>query len=136
MNESWRKSVALCAGIAFFCVGIGMIYQVVRVGGTFDVHAAAISGRIDKGSAGLTIMFFATLIVISTLAFGAVDEQGQQRKISSFLWGITLFAISIGMLVLTAAKSFEGWSMFAVLVAAFFVTVLVIIATTQFLQDQ
>lgn len=109
MDQSWTKSIALFAGVVFFCVGIVLVYQVVRVGGVIDVQAAAVSGRIDKGIAGLIILSLATMIVISSLAFGTVDEQGQQKKISSFLWGITLFVISLGVLVSTAAKSFEGW---------------------------
>lgn len=136
MNPDWTKAVALFAGIAFFCVGIVLIYQVVRVGGAIDAHAAFVSGRIDKGSAGLIVVFLGATIVISSLAFGAVDEQGQQKKISSFLWGITLFVISLGALVSTAARSFEAWGKFAVLVAAFFVVVLVVIAATQYLEDQ
>jgi hypothetical protein len=136
MNPAWTKTIALFAGIAFFCVGIILIYQVVRVGGVIDAHGAFVFGRIDKGSAGLIVMFLGTGIIISSLAFGAVDEEGQQKKISSFLWGITLFVISLGALVSTAAKSFEGWGMLAVLVAAFFVIVFVIIAATQYLQDQ
>jgi hypothetical protein len=136
MDKSWTKSIVLFAGIVLLCVGVALIYQVVRIGGVIDAQAAAISGRIDKGSAGLIVMFFATMIIISSLAFGAVDEHGQQKKISSFLWGMTIFVVTIGALVLTAAKSFEGLGMLAVLVAAFFVTVFVIIAATQFLQDQ
>ena len=136
MDKSWTKWIALFSGIGFFCVGLVLIYQVVRVGGVIDAQGAAISGRIDKGSAGLIIMFFATMIIISSLAFGTVDEQGQQKKISSFLWGMTIFVVTIGALVLTAAKSFDGFSMFTVLVAAFLVTLFVIIAATQFLEDQ
>jgi hypothetical protein len=136
MNQSWIRPIALFAGIVFFCAGIAMIYQVVRVGGTIDLQTTVAAGKIDKGSAGLIVMFLATIIVISSLAFGQVDELGQQKKISSFLWGITLFVIAIGVLVSTAARSFEGWGMLAVLVAAFVVVIFVIIATTQFLQDQ
>jgi hypothetical protein len=136
MKQPWMKSIVLFAGVAFFFLGLAMIYQVVRVGGTIDVYAAAISGKIDKGSAGLIIIFFATLMIISSLAFGTVDEHGQQKKISSFLWGITLFVIAMGTLVLTASKSYDGWGMLAVLLASFFVILFVIIAATQFLQDQ
>lgn len=136
MNPAWTRSIALFAGIAFFCVGVVFIYQVVRVGGTIDAHAAFIFGRIDKGSAGLVIVFLGSVIVISSLAFGEVDEQGQKKKISSFLWGITLFVISMGVLVGTAAKSFEGWAMLAVLAATFFIVIFVTIAATQYLQDQ
>ncbi|MBZ0147333.1 MAG: hypothetical protein K8F62_07270 [Pseudorhodoplanes sp.] len=130
------KVIVLFAGIVFFVVGIVMIYQVVGVGGVIDVYAAAISGKVEKGSAGLIIMFFATTIIISSLAFGTVDEHGQRKKISSFLWGITLFVIAMASLVLTASKSYEGWGMLAVLLASIFVVLFVIIGATQFLQDQ
>ena len=69
------------------CVGAALIYQAVRVGGTIEAHTAFMFGRIDKGSAGLIIAFLGSTIVISCLAFGDVDEQGQKKKISSFLWG-------------------------------------------------
>lgn len=136
MNQAWIRSLTLFAGIAFFFAGIVMIYQVVRAGGEIDLHAAATFGKIEKGGAGFIIIFFATAIIISSLAFGDVDEHGQRKKISSFLWGMTLFVIAIGVLVLAASKSYEGWGMIAVLMAALIVTVLMTIGVTQFLQDQ
>ena len=55
---------------------------------------------------------------------------------SSFLWGINLFIITMALIVANAAKSFEGFGLAAVLLAAFLVVILVMVAATQFLQDQ
>lgn len=136
MNQTWIRSLALFAGIAFFVAGIVMIYQVVRVGGEIDLQSAATFGKIEKGGAGFIIILFSTMIIISSLAFGDVDEHGQRKKISSFLWGMTLFVIAMGVLVLAASKSYDGWGMIAVLIAALTVTILMTIGATQFLQDQ
>ena len=65
-----------------------------------------------------------------------MDERGQRKKISSFLWGMTLFVIAMGVLVLAASKSYDGWGMIAVLIAALTFTILMTIGATQFLQDQ
>ncbi len=125
MKQDWIRSLALFAGIAFFFAGVAMIYQVVRVGGEIDLHSAATFGKIEKGGAGFLIIFFATTIIISSLAFGDVDEHGQRKKISSFLWGMTLFVVAMGVLVLAASKSYEGWGMLAVLGAAFVIVIFV-----------
>ena len=103
MNPDWTKAVALFAGIAFFCVGIVLIYKSCELAARLT-RMLRLCPAIDKGSAGLIVVFLGATIVISSLAFGTVDEQGQQKKISSFLWGITLFVISLGALVSTAAK--------------------------------
>ncbi len=136
MKQDWIRSLALFAGIAFFFAGVAMIYQVVRVGGEIDLHSAATFGKIEKGGAAFIIIFFATTIIISSLAFGNVDENGQQKKLSSFIWGMTLFVVAIGVLVLAASKSYEGWGMLAVLMAALVVVVLMTIGAAQFLEDQ
>lgn len=136
MDKSWTKGIALVAGIAFFSVGIAMTYQALRAGAIIDVHEAVLSGKIHPGNVGIVIIFFSTMIIISALAFGNVDERGQQKKISSFLWGINLFVITIALLLFNAARSFEGFGLAAVLVAAFLVVIFVMIAATQFLQDQ
>lgn len=130
------KHIALLVGLTFFCVGLVLIYQVLGAGGVIDLQATLGSGKIDRGSAGFIIIFLATTMVISSLAFGNVDEHGQQKRISSFLWGMTLFVLTISLLVLVAAKSFEGWGIFAVFISALFVVLFVTIAATQFLQDQ
>lgn len=136
MNRDWIRFLALFAGITFFFAGIVMIYQIVRLGGVIDLQAAATFGKIEKGGAGFIIIFFATTIIISSLAFGDVDEHGQRKKVSSFLWGMTLFVVAMGVLVLAASKSYDGWGMFAILAASLLVVALVTIGATQFLQDQ
>ena len=76
------------------------------------------------------------MIVISALAFGNVDEHGQRKKMSSFIWGMNLFVITIALLLFNAAKAFEGFGLAAVLVAAILIIILMMVAATQFLQDQ
>jgi hypothetical protein len=136
MDKSWTRVIALIAGIVFFSVGIALTYQAVRAGAIIDVHDAVLSGKIHSGNVGIVIMFFSTMIVISSLAFGDVDEHGQRRKISSFLWGMNLFVITISLIIFNAAKSFEGFGLAAVLVATTLVVIFVTMAATQFLQDQ
>lgn len=68
MNQARIRSLALFSGIAFFIAGIVMIYQVVRQGGVIDLQSAVTFGKIEKGGAGFIIIFFATTIIISSLA--------------------------------------------------------------------
>jgi hypothetical protein len=136
VNRSWSREIALVAGIAFFCAGIAMTYRALAGGAIIDVHEAVLSGKIHSGNVGIVIIFFSTMIIISALAFGNVDEHGQRKKISSFLWGMSLFVITIALLLFSAAKAFEGFGLAAVLVAAILIIILVMVAATQFLQDQ
>jgi len=136
VNRSWSREIALVAGIVSFGIGLVATYRALQSGAVIDVHEAVLSGKIHSGNVGIVIIFFSTIIIISALAFGNVDEQGQRKKISSFLWGINLFVITLALIVANGAKSFEGVGLGAVLVAAFLVIILAMVAATQFLQDQ
>jgi hypothetical protein len=120
----------------FFGIGLVATYRSLQSGAVIDVHEAVLSGKIHSGNVGIVILFFSTIIIVSSLAFGNVDEHGQRKRMSSFLWGINLFIITMALIVANAAKSFEGFGLAAVLLAAFLVVILVMVAATQFLQDQ
>ena len=136
MHRSWSREIGLVAGVVFFGIGLVATYRSLQSGAVIDVHEAVLSGKIHSGNVGIVILFFSTIIIVSSLAFGNVDEHGQRKKMSSFLWGINLFIITMALIVANAAKSFEGFGLAAVLLAAFLVVILVMVAATQFLQDQ
>jgi hypothetical protein len=61
------RLTALLAGIIFFGVGLVMVFLGISAEGAIDLQGAVFSGKIKTGSAGLFVLFFSFLIIITTL---------------------------------------------------------------------
>ncbi len=71
-----RKLVVLIAGIGFMVVGIVLIVSQIQATGVIDIGTEAFKGKIESGSAGLFVCFFAFwLIVIPILPGKALQLQ-------------------------------------------------------------
>ena len=61
------RLTALLAGIVFFVIGLVMVFLGISAEGSIDVQGALFSGNIKTGSAGLFVLVFAFLIIITAL---------------------------------------------------------------------
>jgi hypothetical protein len=50
------RLILLIAAIAFFAIGLWMIYSGIQAEGTIDVKSALVSGTVKSGSAGIFII--------------------------------------------------------------------------------
>jgi hypothetical protein len=65
-----RKLVVLIAGIGFMVVGIVLIVRQIQATGVIDVGTAAFKGKIESGSAGLFVCFFAFWLIVIPILTG------------------------------------------------------------------
>ena len=64
----WIVLASLLGSFVMFGVGAWMLYAGIAADGAVDIKTTLASGTIRTGSAGLFIIFFAFLVIISSLA--------------------------------------------------------------------
>ncbi len=74
------RLILLIAAIAFFAIGLWMIYSGIQAEGTIDVKSALVSGTVKSGSAGIFIIVLAfMLMVLSLPGIKQTDKEGTTR---------------------------------------------------------
>jgi len=73
-----RRLIVLIAGIGFMIVGIVLIVKQIQATGLIDIGSEAFKGRIQSGSAGLFVCFFAFWLVFVAVS-GKEGSTGETR---------------------------------------------------------
>jgi hypothetical protein len=103
------RLILLVAAIAFFAVGLWMIYSGIKAEGTIDIKSVVVSGTVKSGSAGIfvTVLSF-MLMVLSLPGLSRGDKEGttgitfwQNEKNRKIAFGFALVLIVIVAFIIT-----------------------------------
>lgn len=96
---TWTQRLAVIAGLLFFAAGIVLLWRGIAAHGTVDFSTFLVSGRIESGSAGLFIMFFATVIVVAALRPPRLTAARALPRAGAFTRQIALFLLLTGVAI-------------------------------------
>ena len=77
-----KSVVALIAGLLFFAIGVYLMVQGLSSTSGLDIESWLLSGKIQRGSAGLFIALLATVIVVFALATG--NDPNRSSRVAPF----------------------------------------------------
>lgn len=88
-----------------------MLYRGVSASGSLDLSSSLISGKLETGSAGLFVCFFAFIIILFSLVSSLrVPAESSPDRLAQAFWGV-LFAL-IACVGATLVKGTSGTALY------------------------
>lgn len=68
-NVQMLKTIAMLAALALLVAGVVMVFSGIRDEGFIDIRATFLEGKLKTGLVGVTLIFFAVLVIVACFVF-------------------------------------------------------------------